>query len=775
MRSRDSEPIGPPEALRGALRLSRLAGTRGSDYYDYKNVVSRATWRRTNLEETPRIQMSPGNPGFRLEYPEAKNGLPGLSREKLLRMHRWMLTSREIDDAEVRLQRQGKVFFEISTTGHEAVQAAAGLLLHPGVDWFYPYYRDRTLVLALGISPYEMFLHSMGRREDPCSGGRQMSCHWGSARLHIVSQSSPTGTQYLQAVGSAEAGKIARAMPRCDDRPSSSSYELVYVSGGEGSTSEGEFYESLNSALVRNLPVLYLIQDNKYAISVPVEVQTPGASISKVVKSFPGLHVSEVNGLDPVASYRVLRRAVKHLRQGKGPALVHAHVIRPRSHSNSDDERLYKPPAERAVEESLDPLRNFETFLTTEGLATAEELRTVRQEVLAELADALRRAEAVPAPAAETALQHLFSPDEVVTVETTPTPATAPAVLSPEEGTSELTMVEVINRTLHEEMERDPRVVVFGQDVAEVSRSEYLDQVKGKGGVFKVTQGLQRKFGDVRVFNAPIAEANIVGRAVGMAVRGLKPVVEIQFFDYIWPAMMQIRNELALMRWRSNGAWAAPVVIRTPIGGYVRGGAVYHSQTGESIFCHCPGLRVVLPSNAADACGLLRTAIRSSDPVLFLEHKHLYRQSYNRGFLLAADYVIPFGKARTARAGRDLTVVTYGSLVHKSLVAADELARQGVEVEVIDLRSLQPFDFAAVAESVRRTSRVVVASEESESFGVAAEVAARIAGDLFDVLDAPVARVGSLDIPVGYNPTLEEFTLPQVSDLVEAFRRTIKY
>ena len=719
--------------------------------------------------------MSAGNVERGSETSATRMGLPGLSREKLLRMFRWMALSREIDEAEIRLQRQQKAFFQISSAGHEAVQAAAGLLLHPGTDWFYPYYRDRALALALGVTPYEMLLQSMGKPDDPASAGRQMSSHWGNPRLHIVSQSSPTGTQYNQAVGTAEVGRIARAMPPCDDRPTSSAYELVYVSGGEGSTSEGEFYEALSTASIKGLPVLFMIEDNKYAISVPVEVQTPGASISKLLKSYPGLHVTEVNGCDPVASYRVLRRAVKHIRQGRGPALVHAHVIRPYSHSNSDDERLYRPPSEREAEETIEPIRSFEHFLLSERIASSEEIAILRQEVQAQVMEAVRRAEVAQDQVPSNALIHLYSQDEVVTVETEAYLPPADEAVPSGKKPGELTLVEMVNHVLGEEMARDPRIVVFGEDVADLSRTEYLDQIKGKGGVFKATVGLQRRFGDLRVFNSAIAEANIVGRAVGMAVRGLRPVVEIQFFDYIWPAMMQLRNELAIMRWRSGGTFSAPVIVRAPIGGYVRGGAIYHSQTGEAIFCHCPGLRVVLPSNARDACGLLRTAIRSSDPVLFLEHKHLYRQNYNRSAPLSPNYVIPFGRGKIVRNGSDLTVVTFGALVHKCLLAAEELAREGYDVEVIDLRSLKPYDFELISASVGRTSRVVVATEEPPAFGVAAEVAARISEELFASLDAPVQRVGSLDCPVGYSPILEEATLPQVKDLVRSFRKSLEY
>ena len=693
----------------------------------------------------------------------------GLDREQMIAIYRTMYMSRRIDDKEIQLKGQNKIFFQISGAGHEAVLVAAGIALKAGYDWFYPYYRDRALCLQLGMTPLEQLLSAVGAEADPNSHGRQMPSHWGHKKLNIVSQSSPTGTQFLQAVGCAEASYRASLIDEIKDKVTGfHGDEVVYVSAGDGTTSEGEFWEALNTACNLKLPVVFLIEDNGYAISVPVEVQTAGGDVSKLVEGFPNLFIQRCDGTDPIESFETMQRAVEFCRERKGAALVHAHVIRPYSHSLSDDEKLYRPDEERTSDAERDPIKRFGAFLVEDGFVTQDELQKIKDEVDKEIAEAVDRALASPQPAPETATQFVFSPDVDPTSKDFDTEDGAE--LSGNAGT----VVDLINRCLHEEMERDPRIVVFGEDVADCSREEYLDKVKGKGGVFKVTANLQRKFGAARVFNSPLAEANIVGRAIGMATRGLKPVVEIQFFDYIWPAYHQIRNELALMRWRSGNEWKCPVVIRCPVGGYIKG-AVYHSQSGSTIFTHTPGLRVVYPSTALDANGLLRTAIRCDDPVLFLEHKHLYRQAYNKSQYPSDNFMIPFGKARTVREGADISIITFGALVQRSLVAARQAEQQGISVEVLDLRTLVPYDWEAITRTVKKTNKVIFAHEDSRSFGYGAEIAARISDELFEYLDAPVRRVAALDTFVAYAPSLEDAILPQVEDVSRAITELHNY
>ena len=729
----------------------------------------------------------------------------GLTREQLIQAYRVIYTSRRIDDREILLKRQQKIYFQMSGAGHEGIGVAAGLALKAGYDWFYPYYRDRALCLALGVQPYDMFLQGVGAADDPSSGGRQMPSHWSYPSLHIVTQSSPTGSQILQAVGCAEGGRYFARHPKAAEIPNSpllakdsrnvapgseaADYrnfknvsfqgdEVTYVSLGDGTSSEGEFWEAMNAAALGKLPVIFCVEDNGYAISVPVEVQTAGGSISRLVSGFPNFHFEEVDGTDPVASYAAFSRATRYCREGHGPAFVHAHVIRPYSHSLSDDERLYRPDAERERDAQRDPVTRTQMFLLREGILDEKGINQLEKEVEAELQTAVDRAlEALP-PAPESILKFVYSPDVDPASPAFDTQAVVPEVPADGKKPAGKTMADLITSTLRDEMKRDERIVIFGEDVADCSREEYLKRklVKGKGGVFKLTFGLQNEFGTDRVFNAPLAEAAIVGRATGMATRGLKPVVEIQFFDYIWPAMMQIRDELSVIRWRSNNGFSCPVVIRVAIGGYLTGGAIYHSQCGESVFTHIPGLRVVFPSNSQDAAGLLRTAIRCDDPVLFLEHKRLYRESFGRAAYPGPDYMIPFGKAKIVHPGTDLTVITYGAVVPRALQAAQKLEReQGVKVELIDLRCLNPFDWDTIAASVAKTNRALVAYEDTQSWGYGGEIAARIADQLFDKLDAPVRRVAAKDVFVAYQPILEDAILPQPNDLFLAMKELSAY
>jgi 2-oxoisovalerate dehydrogenase E1 component len=690
-----------------------------------------------------------------------------LTPRERVALFRTIYASRRIDDREITGKRQNRVFFQINGAGHEAIQAAAALCLRPGRDWFFLYYRDRALAYGLGVSARDMFLGSVGSKLDPATGGRQMPSHWCDQRLNIFSTSSPTGSQCLQAVGAAEA--ILRAGQAGLREPLGiGADEVVLVTIGDGSAAEGEFWESINSAVNLKVPLVFLLQDNGYAISVPTEVQYPGANAAALLKGWEAhglLVLDEVDGLDPIASHAAMAQAVAYARERHGPALVRAKVSRPYSHSLSDDEQVYKTPAQRAEEARTDPLATYPARLLELGDLTAAGLEQLKAEIQAEVDLAWEAVLDSPPPDPGSSCLHLYSE----TVDPTG-PAFDTEDRAGDQETGAKTMIDLINTTLRQEMTLNPAILLFGQDVADASREEILAEVKGKGGVFKATHGLQRQFGAHRVFNAPLAEATIIGRAIGLAARGFKPVVEIQFFDYIWPAMQQIRDELACIRWRSDNHFKAPVVVRVPIGGYLMGGAICHSQCGESTFTHIPGLRVVCPSRALDAAGLLRTAIRCDDPVLFLEPKHLYRQTHNKGNDPGPEFMIPFGKARTVREGEHLSVITYGSTVYRAVQAARQAEAEGISVEIVDLRTLNPFDWEAVARTVRRTHRVLVAHEDSLSWGYGAEIAARIADELFFDLDAPVRRLAAKDTWVAYHPDLEGEILPQPLDFLEAYR-----
>ncbi|HTV12852.1 MAG TPA: dehydrogenase E1 component subunit alpha/beta [Acidimicrobiales bacterium] len=686
----------------------------------------------------------------------------GVPVEEAVADYRLALVSRFLDDREITLQKQSRAFFHISSAGHEALCLGLAHSLRPAYDWFFPYYRDRALVLALGVSPTDLLLQSVGAITDPASGGRQMPSHFGARHLNIVTQSSPTGSQCLPAVGCAEAGRYIFAHAGADMRGCEARQdELTYVSLGEGATSEGEFWESLNTACSLRLPVLYVVADNGYAISVPVRQQAP-APVSELVKGFPGLAVHGMDGRDYFEVRHKAPGVIGSVRRGEGPALIHATVTRPYSHSSADTQAKYRPQQELEDESWYDPIAVMERSLLDASAITPDEVTALREEAHALVAKAAKAALSAPRPLPASVTDHVLDLPQVQDGENNGQETSAA-------GAPVVALGEAIRLTLHEAMAKDTRVRVFGEDVADAP-PELLGQLEGKGGVFGTTFGLQRAFGDDRCYNTPLAEANIVGRAVGQAVRGLRPVPEIQFFDYIWTAMQQIKSEAATVRWRSSGAWHCPMVLRVPIGGYLAGGAIWHSQSGVSIFAHVPGLIIVMPSRAVDAVGLLRTALEAEDPVLFLEHKHLLRQRYTESAFPEESFRIPFGKGRIARKGGDLTIVTYGATVRRSIEA---VARCGADIEVVDLRSIMPWDKELVAESAGRTGKVLVVSEDNLTCGFGAEVAAWVGEHCFQDLDLPVCRVGSADAHVGYEPTLERATLPQAEDIEGACARML--
>ena len=679
-----------------------------------------------------------------------------------------ILISRKVDDTEIQMKKLAKAYFQISGAGHEGILSAVAKVLKPKHDWFIPYYRDRALCLGLGVTPKEMLCQANGNIGDTASHGRQMPAHFGNVDLNIICKSSCTGTQFLQACGLAEAGLFLKEN-NIAGGPSFKDQEITFVSSGDGTTSQGEFWEGLTTACVNKLPMMFLVEDNGYAISVPVSVQTPGGSISKALASFPGLKIYTCDGNCPIDSYAAVAEAEKYLRAGNGPVLIHANVTRPYSHSLSDDHKFYRTDDELEKEQELDVINSYPKFLVETGVLSAEQLEEIKAEVTKKVRLAMDEALKEPWPDTETYADHLYS--DTIDVKSDNF-ATDPLL----EGKNDIPMAGAINGVLKSEVQKNPLMIVFGEDVADFTEIEkYEKGLKGKGGVFKVTSGVQKVAKRGQVFNSPLAEANIIGRAIGMAMRGLKPVVEIQFFDYIWTAYMQLKNEMATTRYRSGGDFKNPMVIRVPIGGYLKGGAIYHSQCGESLFTHIPGIMVVFPSNALDAAGLLRTAIRGDDPVMFLEHKHLYYQGYNRTADPGEEYCIPFGKARIVREGADLTIVAWGALVQKSVEAAKSFEAEGKTIEIIDPRTLVPFDMEAIKKSLSKTNRLLICHEEVKTSGYAGEIAARVNDECFELLDAPIRRVAAKDTHVAYCPGLEDVILPQVNDVKEAIAEILNY
>jgi 2-oxoisovalerate dehydrogenase E1 component len=698
------------------------------------------------------------------ETSQATDHYRGFATAELVEDLELACISRALDDREILLQKQSRVFFQISGAGHEALLLGLARNLRPGYDWFFPYYRDRSLMLGLGVTPTEILMQAVGSVEDPASGGRQMPCHWGARDLNVVTQSSATASQCLPAVGCAEAGRyiVGRDLP---GGVQAYGDELTYVSLGEGATSEGEFWESLNSACRLHLPVLFLVADNGYAISVRAEDQSP-APISEMVRGFRGLAIAKFDGRDYFASRTEGARAISRVRAGEGPGLIHAKVTRPYSHSAADTQSKYRPQEELVDEAEHDPIHLLEEELIRAGVLTRERVERIHAEAKELVNAASREAMAAARPDPSKVLEHVYVIPEIPGDGRDAGPAADAALVQ---------FGEAVRLTLHEVMAADERIRVFGEDVADAPES-VIEEVEGKGGVFGTTLGIQKRFGIARCFNTPLAEANIVGRAVGQAIRGLKPAPEVQFFDYIWPAMTQIKTEAATIRWRSNGAFSCPLVLRVPIGGYLTGGSIWHSQCGESIFAHIPGLIVMYPSRARDVAGLLRTAFRCDDPVLFLEHKRLYRQPFARDPFPPASFLIPLGKGDYVQRGDALTIVTYGYTVHLAREAAAKVAEEtGRSIEIVDLRCLVPWDQELVAESVARTGRVLVVHEDIKTAGFGGEIASWIAESCFDDLDAPVRRIGAQDCHVGYEPTLEQAILPQVDDIAAGCRELLSF
>ena len=664
----------------------------------------------------------------------------GFIKKDLISIYKKMVTARTLDEKMLTMLKQGKSFFHIGCSGHEAAQLAAAEVMRPGEDWAYPYYRDAAFCLGVGMTPKEQLLCFLARKDDPNSGGRQMPQHYGHKNLRIVSQSSPTGTQFLQAVGCGMTCKWEK------------NKSIVYVSSGEGSTSEGDFHEALNWASIEKLPVIFHIEDNDYAISVHKQEQTAGSSVYSMVSGYQNLARYDTNGTDFFESYLAFKEASERCRKLKGPAVIISHVVRLLSHSSSDDQRKYRSKEELEEDCKKDPIINFENICIDAAIITAEQFEEIKNKVHAEINDNAEWAEEQDHPEKNTAFEHIYS-----------TNSNLNEYKKSNKNGNKVVIVDAINHALKEEMEHNEKMVIYGQDIADP-----------KGGVFTATKGLSDRFGKQRVFNSPLAESSIIGTAVGMACAGYKPVVEIQFGDYIWTAMMQIRNEVATMRYRSNNEWSCPMVIRVPVGGYIHG-ALCHSQSIDGFFLHLPGIYIAYPSTADDAKGLLKMACRMNDPVLFLEHKGLYRQGFATAAEPNSDYLLPFGKARIVQQGNQLTIICWGAMVQKSLDACGQLnLSQGV-IEIIDLRTLYPLDMIPIENSIKKTGKVLVVYEDNLTNGPGAEISALISDKYFEWLDGPVKRVAAHDCPVPYNWYLEEEILPQTDDIIKSLKELLEY
>jgi 2-oxoisovalerate dehydrogenase E1 component len=661
-----------------------------------------------------------------------------LTNARLIEAYTTMYSARKMDDKILVLLKQGKVFFHIGGSGHEAAQVGTSMAMKPGYDWAYPYYRDLGFSLAFGYTIEDVMMEAMHRVKGPSSAGFAMPFHYGHKKFRIVSQSSPTGTQYLEAVGTA-LGAVKEGKD-----------EVVYVSSGEGATSEGEFHEAINWAARERLPVIFLIQDNKYAISVTKKEQTAAKSVYDLTSGYEGLHRFETDGCELVDVYETAAEAVSRARKGQGPSLILAHTVRLLPHSSSDDQRKYRSEKDLSEDREKDPIPRFERYLIEKKVCTTAEIKELQAGIIARIDRAADTAEAEVMQDPANLLKHVYSPNVVISKE---------GFTEPEHKGEKIVLVDAINHALAEEMVHNPAMLIYGEDVA-----------GDKGGVFTATKGLTKKFGWDRVFNSPLSEASIIGTAFGLAVRGFKPVVEIQFGDYVWPGFMQLRDEVAMLRFRSNNDWSCPMVVRVAVGGYIHGG-LYHSQSIDGFFTHVPGLRVVFPSNAADAKGLLKTACRCEDPVMYLEHKGLYRASFATGPEPDENYCLPFGVAKTVKAGEDITVITWGMMVQRCVEAARTMHEKGTSVEVIDLRTLNPLDTDAIFASVRKTGKIVIVHEDTLTSGFGAEIAAIVAKESFRFLDAPIERVAAKDAPVPYSPGLENAMLPQTSDVLSALER----